>query len=293
MDGLVVVDKPAGWTSHDVVAKLRRSLSIKRVGHAGTLDPDATGVLLVGVGRATRLLRFLTDTTKVYEGDVGFGVATDTLDAAGRETRRHPMPGLTAEALIAATRGFVGEIDQVPPMVSAVKVDGRRLHELARRGEEVERAPRRVRIDSIEVSGFSGGEFPVATMRVACGSGTYIRSLADDLGTALGGCAHLARLRRLAVGPFGLDEAHPLGEVEAKGSQLVLAPVEAVRHLERVVVDEAMAQGVRHGTVFPMALLCPGDTAAPVAIIGPDADLLAVYERRGASARPLVVMSGA
>jgi tRNA pseudouridine55 synthase len=291
VDGLVVVDKPAGWTSHDVVAKLRRVFAIKRVGHAGTLDPDATGVLLVGIGRATRLLRFLTDTTKVYEGGVSFGVATDTLDAAGRETARGPMPGLTAEALVEATRRFVGEIDQVPPMVSAVKVDGRRLHELARRGEEVERQPRRVRIDSIEVESFSVGDFPSATVRVTCGSGTYIRSLADDLGTALGGCAHLAWLRRLAVGPFGIDEAHPLEEVMAQGEAVVLPPVEAVRHLEQVAVGADVAQGVRHGVVFPVATLCPGEASGPVAIIGPDHDLLAIYERGRASARALVVLS--
>ena len=291
MDGLVVVDKPAGCTSHDVVAQLRRVFSIRRVGHAGTLDPDATGVLLVGVGRATRLLRFLTDTTKVYEGGISFGVATDTLDAAGRETARSPMPGLTAGALVEATRRFVGEIDQVPPMVSAVKVDGRRLHELARRGEEVAREARRVRIDSIDVEGFSAGDFPSATVRVSCGSGTYIRSLADDLGTALGGCAHLAWLRRLAVGPFGIDDAHPLEEVAARGGALILAPVEAVRHLEQVTVGSDLAQGVRHGTVFPVATLCPGATGEPVAIIGPDADLLAVYERGRTSARPLVVLS--
>ncbi|MGH8992048.1 MAG: tRNA pseudouridine(55) synthase TruB [Acidimicrobiia bacterium] len=293
MDGLVVVDKPAGWTSHDVVAKLRRVFGIKRIGHAGTLDPGATGVLLVGVGRATRLLRFLLDTTKVYEGGINFGVATDTLDAAGQETARSPMPALTAAALVEATRRFVGEIDQVPPMVSAVKVDGRRLHELARRGEEIERAPRRVRIDSIDVESFEAGDFPRATVRVSCGSGTYIRSLADDLGRELGGCAHLGSLRRLAVGSFGLDEAHPLAEVEEQGEALVLPPAEAVRHLEQVTVAADLAQGVRHGAVFPVALLCPGGAQEPVAIIGPEADLLAVYERRAASARPLVVMSGA
>jgi tRNA pseudouridine55 synthase len=293
VDGVVVVDKPAGWTSHDVVAKLRRVFSIKRVGHAGTLDPDATGVLVVGVGRATRLLRFLTDTTKVYEGGISFGVATDTLDAAGRETARSPMPGLTAEALAAATGAFVGEIDQVPPMVSAVKVDGRRLHELARAGEVVERAPRKVRIDSIDVEGFVPGEFPGATVRVACGGGTYIRSLADDLGTALGGCAHLAWLRRLAVGPFGIEEAHLLPEIEEQGGAVLLPPVEAVRHLEHATVDAEVAHGVRNGTVFPAAMLCPGEDGGPVAIVGPDGDLLAVYERGRASARPLVVMSGA
>ncbi len=288
-----MVDKPVGWTSHDVVARLRRVFAIRRIGHAGTLDPDATGVLVVGVGRVTRLLRFLTDTTKVYEGGISFGVATDTLDAGGRETARRPMPGLTAEAVAEAAERFVGEIDQLPPMVSAVKVEGRRLHEIARAGGEVERVPRKVRIDSIDVEGFVPGEFPGATVRVACGGGTYIRSLADDLGMALGGCAHLAWLRRLAVGPFGIEEAHTLPEVEERGEAVLLPPVEAVRHLEHVSVGADVAQGVRHGAVFPVAVLCPGEDGEPVAIVGPDADLLAVYQRGRASARPLVVMSGA
>jgi tRNA pseudouridine55 synthase len=148
-----------------------------------------------------------------------------------------------------------------------------------------------VRIDSIEVESFSVGDFPSATVRVTCGSGTYIRSLADDLGTALGGCAHLAWLRRLAVGPFGIDEAHPLEEVMAQGEAVVLPPVEAVRHLEQVAVGADLAQGVRHGTVFPVATLCPGEASGPVAIIGPDHDLLAIYERGRASARALVVLS--
>ena len=154
------MDKPAGWTSHDVVARMRKIYGLRRVGHAGTLDPDATGVLLVGLGRATRLLRFLTETGKVYRGEVAFGVATDTLDAAGTETARAAMPAVTADQLEAVIPRFLGTIDQIPPMVSAIKVDGRRLHELARQGEVVERAPRPVRIDRIEVEAFSAGEYP-------------------------------------------------------------------------------------------------------------------------------------
>src|SRR5947209_4873540 len=182
VEGLVVVDKPAGLTSHDVVARLRRIYGLRRVGHAGTLDPDATGVLLVGLGRTTRLLRFLTETGKVYRGEVSFGVATDTLDAAGTETARQPMPALTAGALEAVLPRFLGTIAQIPPMVSAVKVEGRRLHERARAGEVVERAPRTVRIDRIEVERFTPGDDPRARLLVECGSGTYIRSLAADLG---------------------------------------------------------------------------------------------------------------
>jgi tRNA pseudouridine55 synthase len=291
-DGLVVVDKPAGWTSHDVVARLRRIYGQRRVGHAGTLDPDATGVLLVGLGRATRLLRFLTETGKVYRGEVTFGVATDTLDAAGTETRRSAMPALTADDLGAVVPRFLGTIAQVPPMVSAIKIEGRRLHERARAGEVVERAPRTVRIDRIEVEAFTPGEFPRAQLLVECGSGTYIRSLAADLGEAVGGCAHLAWLRRLRVGPFPVEEARTLEEIAESPNKVVLPLVEAVRHLPRVDVDGETARGVAHGAVFPVTAL-GGDEAGPFAVVGPDGRLLALYQKGRAAARPLVVLAGA
>jgi tRNA pseudouridine55 synthase len=293
VDGLVVVDKPAGWTSHDVVARLRKVYGIRRVGHAGTLDPDATGVLLVGLGRVTRLLRFLSEAGKVYRGEVAFGVATDTLDAAGAVTERRPMP-LTRAEIEAAAKGFVGEIEQVPPMVSAVKVGGRRLHELARQGEEVERAPRMVRVDRLEVEAVEDGDFPRARLLVECGSGTYIRTLAADLGRALGGPAHLAWLRRLSVGSFGLDEAHSLDEVAADPARVLLPPVEAVRHLDRVDVAADVARGVRHGAVFPVGTLTGDQTGSgPVAVVGPEGSLLALYDRGRAAARPIVVLAGA
>ena len=291
-DGLVVVDKPAGMTSHDVVARLRRIYGLRRVGHAGTLDPDATGVLLVGLGRATRLLRFLTETGKVYRGEVAFGVATDTLDAAGTETARQAMPEATQGALEAVLGRFLGTISQVPPMVSAIKVDGRRLHERARAGEVVERAPRTVRIDRIEIETFTLGEFPRAQVLVECGSGTYIRSLAADLGEALGGCAHLAWLRRLQVGPFPVEEARTLEEIAESPAKVVLPLVEAVRHLPRVDVDGETARGVAHGAVFPVTSL-GGDETGPFAVVGPDGSLLALYQKGRAAARPLVVLAGA
>jgi tRNA pseudouridine55 synthase len=291
-DGLVVVDKPAGWTSHDVVARLRRIYGQRRVGHAGTLDPDATGVLLVGLGRATRLLRFLTETGKVYRGEVAFGVATDTLDAAGTETARQAMPEVTRAALEGVIPGFLGTIDQVPPMVSAIKVEGRRLHERARAGEVVERAPRKVHIDRIEVEAFTPGEYPAAQLVVECGSGTYIRSLAADLGEALGGCAHLAWLRRLRVGPFPVEEARTLEEIAESPEKVVLPLVEAVRHLPRVDVDGETARGVAHGAVFPVTAL-GGEDAGPFAVVGPDGRLLALYQKGRAAARPLVVLAGA
>jgi len=290
-DGLVVVDKPAGWTSHDVVARLRRIYGLRRVGHAGTLDPDATGVLLVGLGRATRLLRFLTETGKVYRGEVAFGVATDTLDAAGVETDRRPMGALTEADLAAVVPRFLGTIAQVPPMVSAIKVEGRRLHERARAGEVVERAPRPVRIDRIEIEAFTPGEWPRARLLVECGSGTYIRSLAADLGEAAGGCAHLAVLRRLRVGPFPVEEARTLEEIAEAPEKAVLPLLEAVRHLPRIDVDGDTARGVAHGAVFPVTAL-GGDEQGPFAVVGPDGGLLAVYQKGRAAARPLVVLAG-
>src|SRR5690349_544847 len=161
-------------TSHDVVARIRRIYGMKRVGHAGTLDPDATGVLLVGLGRVTRLLRFVQETTKAYDGRVVFGIATATLDAAGAETARIPMAQVTREAVEAATTRFVGDIEQVPPMVSAVKVGGKRLHDLARQGIEVERSARPVTVLRFDVTGFAPGEHPIADVAVECSSGTYV-----------------------------------------------------------------------------------------------------------------------
>jgi tRNA pseudouridine55 synthase len=289
--GLVVVDKPMGWTSHDVVARVRKLYGQRRVGHAGTLDPDATGVLLVGLGRVTRLLRFLQETDKEYRGDVVFGVATSTLDAAGEVLDRRPLP-VTREQVERVAQQFVGEIDQVPPMVSAIKVGGKRLHELARAGEEVDRAPRRVHIGRVDVEEFVPGAYPVATIHVVCGSGTYIRSLAADLGTALGGLAHLGSLRRLRVGAFTEHDARDLETIAAAPDGALLSPREAMRALEPFVVDADQARAVGHGMTFPVTV---ADTAGlgpgPFAVVGPDGELLAVYERRGAALRPAVVVA--
>jgi tRNA pseudouridine55 synthase len=289
-DGLVVVDKPAGCTSHDVVARLRKIYGQRKVGHAGTLDPGATGVLLVGLGRVTRLLRFLQVAGKTYRGTVRFGVATSTLDAEGEVLDRAPMP-VSCEDVVAATRRFIGDIEQIPPMVSAVRVGGRRLHEIARTGEEVERAPRPVTVGRFDVEEFEPGPYPLATVLVECSSGTYVRTLAADLGVALGGCAHLESLRRLAIGTFDVDEAHTLEDVAADPAAAVLAPVVAMRDLERVDVDAEQAQAVAHGARFTTsALATTGD--GPFAVAGPDGSLLAVYERHDAGVKPAVVVVG-
>jgi tRNA pseudouridine55 synthase len=290
-DGLVVVDKPAGWTSHDVVGKLRKLYGQRRVGHAGTLDPDATGVLLVGLGRVTRLMRFLQETTKLYSGRIVFGVATDTLDAAGAVLERTEMP-VSREQVEHAAKAFHGEIEQVPPMVSALKVGGRKLYELAREGQEVERAPRKVRIDRLTVDEFEPGAYPEATVTVECSSGTYIRSLAADLGVALGGCAHLAALRRLAVGSFRIDEAHTVEAIEATPDAALLTPRVAMRDLEAVVVGGEEVRAIAHGATFAARTILPDDAGeGPFAVVDSNEQLLAVYERRGAGVKPAVVIS--
>jgi tRNA pseudouridine55 synthase len=285
-DGVAVVDKPAGWTSHDVVAKARGQLGSRRVGHAGTLDPDATGVLVLGVGRATRLLTYLSGLGKRYEGEVVLGTATATLDASGEVTGTWDMSGVGVDDVRAAAAELTGEIDQVPPMVSAKKVDGRRLHELARAGVEVERAAVRVRVDELAVGEpVAPGVYPVV---VSCSSGTYIRSLAADLGTALGGGAHLRALRRLAVGPFTLDEAVPLAMLTPEA---LLPPAEAFRGRRGVVVDDEVAALVGHGRVLEAAELgVSGD--GPWAVLDAAGRLLAVYEpHRGTTVKPGVVLS--
>ncbi len=288
-DGLVVVDKAAGWTSHDVVGKLRKIYGQRRVGHAGTLDPDATGVLLVGLGRVTRLLRFLQDTTKAYRARVVFGVATDTLDASGAVLERAEM-SITRAQLEKATVAFSGAIEQIPPMVSALKVGGRKLYELARKGEEVERVPRAVRIDALDVEDFDPGPYPEATLRVECSSGTYVRSVAADLGTALGGCAHLASLRRLRVASFALDESEPVEQIDADPDAALLTPAVAMRGLEQVVVDPEHASGVGHGATFAATVLPPDAGDGPFAFVNDGGVLLAVYERRGRGVKPVVVI---
>ena len=289
-EGLAVIDKEAGWTSHDVVAKSRGVLGTRKIGHSGTLDPDATGVLVLGVGRATRLLRFLTALGKEYTGQVVLGASTSTLDSSGDVTATFDMVAVTpAEVADAATR-FVGDIEQIPPMVSAVKVGGRRLHEIAREGGEVERAPRPVTVHRFDVT--PADEPGVYDVVVTCSSGTYVRTLAADLGEALGGGAHLRKLRRTAVGPFTLAEAHPLE------SPVLLPMAEAFRDLPAVVVDEATAVDISYGRPMDAEALGLGsaglDVDGPWPVLGPDGSLLAVYGPHGdrpGRVKPIMVLA--
>lgn len=285
--GLAVVDKPAGVTSHDVVGMMRRHLGERRVGHAGTLDPDATGVLLVGVGNATRLLRFLTALGKRYTAEVVLGTETSTLDSSGEVTATHDMAGVTVDRVRGVVaEHLVGDIMQVPPMVSALKVDGRRLHELAREGIEVERQPRPVTVHHFDVE--PTDDPLVYRIDVGCSSGTYVRTLAADLGTLLGGGAHLRSLRRTACGTFTEADARPPELVE------LLSPAAAMRDYEHVVVGPDQAGMVQHGRALAVdPSMWTGD--GPWAVCDEQGELLAMYERSTSSggvatAKPAVVL---
>ena len=318
--GIVVIDKPAGWTSHDVVAKCRGLLGTRKVGHGGTLDPDATGVLVLGVGAATRLLRFVTALQKSYEGEIVLGVETDTLDASGSVTARHDMRAVTDAQVRSAAASLTGALMQEPPMVSAVKVGGRRLHELARAGLEVERPARPVTVARFCVEPVPGSS-GVWRALVDCSTGTYIRVLASELGVALGGGAHLRNLRRTAVGHFTLADACPVE------SPKLLPMASAVRGMYGVQVGRNVEAKVRNGCVLtreqlglPMPgsddqLHCRGTEAGyagggiatgrtsartfpsdgrgdgPWAVHDSQGLLLAVYESHPRGAKPMVVMA--
>ncbi|MFT7600985.1 MAG: tRNA pseudouridine55 synthase [Acidimicrobiales bacterium] len=277
VSGCVVVDKPAGMTSHDVVDRVRKALGTRKVGHAGTLDPDATGVLVLGVGKGTKLLQFVTGADKTYIGEVVFGTETSTLDAAGEITAVHEMT-LDPAAVETAAQTFVGDIEQIPPMVSAVKVDGKRLHELAREGITIEREPRPVSIRSFSTQ--PTDDPLVYRADVSCSSGTYVRTLAADLGSVLGGGAHLRNLRRSAVGGFLLEAACPLEE-------LILQPIGLLlRDMPTLQVDEVVASQVATGRS-----LGPAPGTGQLAIADAEGDIIAVYEARDGELRAVKVLN--
>lgn len=269
-------------TSHDVVARCRKALDERRIGHAGTLDPMATGVLVLGIGRGTRLLRFLETYEKEYVAEVTFGARTTTQDAEGTtldETDASSVDAARAEAGLAA---FRGEIKQVPPMVSAIKVDGERLYRKARRGEEVERAPRAVTVREAVLTGFTPGARARAEIRVVCSKGTYIRTLAADWGDALGVGAHLSSLRRTRVGSFSVEVAVALDEV----APAVVRPMgEAVDGYARRVIDADDVRALLHGKPLPAAGI-----SGPYAAWGPDG-LVAMLEDQVEEARSLCVLT--
>ncbi len=250
LQGIINILKPPGMTSHDVVAVLRRRLGVKRVGHGGTLDPPAAGLLVLMVGKATRLSEFITEMDKVYRGEITFGIRTDTLDAAGSVVGSNPVD-LTGQQIEAVFSRFTGKIEQVPPMVSAVKHRGKRLYELARRGKTVPRPSRSITIKKLHLLELYPGKdgYPRALFDCHCSKGTYIRTLAADMGDYLGCGAHLSFLLRTAVGPFGLDNSWLLEEIEdcPDPSKCLLPLTSALGKLPRVIVKPVAVKTVSHG----------------------------------------------
>jgi tRNA pseudouridine55 synthase len=287
-DGLVIVDKPADWTSHDVVGKVRKLAGTRRVGHAGTLDPMATGVLVLGVGRATRLLGHLALATKVYEGTIRLGASTLTDDALGEIIAESDPSGVTDEALRDAMAELTGKIQQVPSAVSAIKKDGVRSYARVRAGERVELDARPVtvhRFEALEVR--RHGRSVDLDVVVECSSGTYVRALARDLGAALGVGGHLTALRRTRVGPYRLADARTLEQLAGEMTVVPLADAAAAA-FPRLDVDEQTAERVVHGVPLPPTGYGPG---RPVAVFGPDGQLLSLVEDRGARAKHLAVFA--
>jgi tRNA pseudouridine55 synthase len=283
--GLIIVDKPADWTSHDVVGKMRGIAGTRKVGHAGTLDPMATGVLVVGVEKATRLLGHLALTEKVYEATIRLGVTTNTDDAEGEVTATTPAGHVADEDVHKGVAALTGEIMQIPPQVSAIKVNGERAYKRARAGEEVELAARPVTIHAFEVTGIRrSGEVVDVNATITCSSGTYIRALARDLGAGLAVGGHLTYLRRTRVGPYGIESARTIDELQRECVIMPIADAVSAAFPRRDVTEEE-ARLVGHGGRLHAAGFGPG----PCGVFAPDGTLLALVEERGGSARPLVV----
>ena len=276
--------KPPGMTSHDVIYSVRRALNQKKAGHTGTLDPGAMGVLVVCLGRATRLARFVTDSDKEYRAEIVFGTGTDTGDSSGGVIREEDASFLTESAVRAALPAFTGEISQTPPMTSAIKIKGQKLYELARAGITVERPARKVTIYELEyISGSGwGGRNPRAALRVTCSKGTYIRSLCEDLGQYLGSAAHMSFLVRVRVGAFGVAGSTLINDLGRLNPDEFIIPMEkALPGLPEVIVKEGAVNAVKSGAKLFLpgvrkqpAGLAPG---APVKLTGPDG-LLAIAE---------------
>lgn len=278
ISGCAIVDKPPGCTSHDIVDEIRKKFGTQKVGHAGTLDPSATGVLVLGVGRGTKMLQFVTGTDKVYCAEVVLGVETASLDADGEVVATHQM-SVTPAQVADASAEFVGDIEQIPPMVSAVKIDGRRLHELAREGRTVEREPRPVTVHRFHTA--PTDDPMVYRIEVSCSSGTYVRTLAADLGTALGGGAHLRNLRRTAVGLFTEAEASSVESLQ------LLPHKQLLRGLPTLQVDSVVADQVRNGRS-----LGPSGGAGRLAVADEAGEILAVYESRDGEFKAVKVLVG-
>jgi tRNA pseudouridine55 synthase len=279
--GFLLIDKPAGPTSHDVVAAMRRRFSERRIGHAGTLDPLATGLLVLAIGPATRLLPHLCLEPKEYLAAVTFGARSETLDAEGEIMAGGALPLNLADSIERALPRFLGRIDQRPPAHSAVKLRGKPLYAYARSGESVPAPTRTVQIEQIELLHV---EPPRAELRVVCSGGTYIRSLASDLGEAVGCGAYLAALRRIRAGKFSVEEAVSM---ESAGPQDVLSPLEGLRGMPQVRISGTVAEDVRHGRSIPREGAGPG---GPTALTDSQGSLIAIARPEGNQWRPMRVI---
>ncbi|GAA4948311.1 tRNA pseudouridine(55) synthase TruB [Actinoplanes utahensis] len=292
-DGLIVVDKPAGMTSHDVVARIRRLAKTRRVGHGGTLDPMATGVLIIGVNRATRLLTYVIGSEKSYTATIRLGQSTITDDAEGEVTATTPAGAVTDEAIRSGLAARTGEIDQVPSAVSAIKINGERAYKRVREGETVEIPARRVTVHRLDVLDIRRPENPDVIdvdIDVTCSSGTYIRAIARDLGTTLGVGGHLTALRRTAVGTMTLDTAATLADLEERAPDVIGLPLsEAARRSfpQRTATDDE-TRILRHG-----GPLAPAGIDGPYAVFDPSGEVLAIVSERAGRARAEIVLSPA
>ncbi|WP_067606493.1 tRNA pseudouridine(55) synthase TruB [Nocardiopsis listeri] len=291
--GVVVVDKPADWTSHDVVAKTRGLARTRRVGHAGTLDPMATGVLVLGIEKGTKLLGHLTLTEKTYEATIRLGLLTNTDDAEGEPGARTDASAVTDEEVREAVAKLTGVISQVPPQVSAIKVDGKRAYKSAREGKEVALKAREVTVSEFEVTDIRhvadpDGGFVDVDAVVTCSSGTYIRSLARDMGVDLGVGGHLSALRRTRVGPYDLSQARTLDELAREFTQVPLARAVAAAFPVRTL-DETETRAIRHGNRIGESTLGEG----PVGLFAPDGSVVALGENRPGHMKPIVVFTPA
>jgi tRNA pseudouridine55 synthase len=308
MDGILLIDKPAGFTSHDVVARVRRILGVRRVGHTGTLDPFATGLLVLLVGRATRLAQFLSGAEKEYEATIRFGFATDTGDLTGTPVSKpedqlsRNVAGIRQEDIEAALASLRGRIEQTPPMYSAKKIKGRKLYEMARRGEEIERTPVSVNVTKLEAlhppQSNEDGTLDVA-VRVVCSAGTYVRTLAESAGNFLGVGAHLATLRRTRAGQFSIERALTLTILEQLVSVgdppegVLISPAEAISHLPAVTLDAEQARRTANGIGLPIAANSVGwERQQQVRMLDAKSNLLAVgsFDEVKELLQPTVVM---
>jgi tRNA pseudouridine55 synthase len=283
-NGTLLVDKPASWTSHDVVGKLRGILRERRIGHAGTLDPMATGLLVIAVGPSTRLLRYAQDGVKHYVGTALLGIATDSLDADGVETQRRTVPALTPELLTASAERFIGNIEQIPPMVSAIKIDGQKLYDLARQGIEVERAPRPVTIHEFTLALTERAD--EVQFSVKCSPGTYVRTLLADCAEQMGTVGHLTSLRRIASGANRVDDALTMERLTSGEPIELASPADLVAGLASVVVSDEQIRDIRHGKQVRLA-----SDDALVAALSHAGDVIAVVAKRGEWYQPETVLA--